>query len=64
MSSGLEDPPSINFNWSVQSDLDWAAWSLSLSRKKKVCKHQSSVSSLRSAASCVIAGPPTNQMVL
>ena len=38
---GLENAPLECCNWRVQSDSDGAARSSPLSRKKKVCKHQS-----------------------
>ena len=73
MSSGLENPPLDNCNWRqwrVQSDLDGAARSSPLSRKKKVCKYQSYakrcilLAPRHKTASFIIAGPRTDQPVL
>ena len=69
VSGGLENPPLDNCNWRVQSDSDGAARSSPLSRKKKVCKHQSYAKRciLRAprhkTASFIIPGPPMDQTV-
>ena len=69
VSGGLENPPLDNCNWIVKSNSDGVARSSPLSRKKKVCKHQSYAKRciLRAprhkTPSLIIAGPPTDQTV-